>query len=63
MFQKGERVRLVVPMGGFKPGAEGTVDVVFDDGNVAILIDKDENGKDVTPFPLPPAPASNFEPV
>ena len=44
MFQEGERVRLVIPKGKFKPGAKGTVDVVFDDGNVAVLIDKDEDG-------------------
>ncbi len=62
MFNKGDRVILVEPFQGYRPGAEGVV--LFapqDDDSVTVSIDKDDQGNSVSPpDPLLPTESSYF---
>jgi len=59
MFQVRDRVCLKKDAGGFGAGCEGEVVVVVGD-DIVVHIDKDEEGNDVTPFPLPPLAADEY---
>jgi hypothetical protein len=60
MFNVGQRVTLIRPLGGFSPGAQGIVQSV--NGKIIIVfIDTDDTGAAVAPpFPMPPVNGTKF---
>ena len=59
MFNVDDRVRLKKDVGAFRKGCEGKVSMVVNQ-DIVVLIDKDELGNDVEPFPLPPLSAKDY---